>query len=260
MRTIPVDHFRISVLVLMVHFMTILWLSGPSYAQNEEDNSSLFSDKCAGCHTIGQGKLVGPDLASVSSWDDNNLKSAVSRMQSMTGPLTDTEINSLVVFLKSKEASTSLAHRQSSAPDEKDPLKEVFADESIGRALFSGKQRFENGGMSCNACHVVEGVGGTLGPDLTDIAKKMGEKPLLMACEQTGFKVMNATYKDHRVTKQEALHLTKFFMSTADKGTSSISHPPFLLYGVAGAVLMIFFIALAYQNRNSSARSKLSRR
>lgn len=31
---------------------------------------ALFSDKCARCHTIGEGKRVGPDLATVPKLDD----------------------------------------------------------------------------------------------------------------------------------------------------------------------------------------------
>jgi mono/diheme cytochrome c family protein len=35
-----------------------------------ERGQHIFADKCARCHTIGAGKLVGPDLATIPGLDD----------------------------------------------------------------------------------------------------------------------------------------------------------------------------------------------
>lgn len=33
-----------------------------SLTQSAEEGEQIFKQKCAGCHTIGGGRLVGPDL------------------------------------------------------------------------------------------------------------------------------------------------------------------------------------------------------
>lgn len=40
-----------------------LYLGSQLYAQSETGTAALFSAKCATCHTIGGGRLVGRDLA-----------------------------------------------------------------------------------------------------------------------------------------------------------------------------------------------------
>ena len=63
--------------------------------------SKLFEGKCMGCHTVGKGVLVGPDLAGTKSWPDDKLQAAVKGMEKTVGPLTPDEVNNLVDYLKS---------------------------------------------------------------------------------------------------------------------------------------------------------------
>ena len=57
------------------YIYTLLMTLGPlslcygSYAQ-EVDGSVIFATNCAACHTIGQGRLIGPDLKGVSEKHD----------------------------------------------------------------------------------------------------------------------------------------------------------------------------------------------
>lgn len=222
-----------------------------------EAQAKLFGVKCAGCHTVGKGKLVGPDLNDVSNWPVDDLKAAVVRMQTMAGPLTDTEIKSLVTFLKNKEASELI--KKSEEHKVSEAATAAPASEIVGKELFVGAKSFTNGGPSCIACHSAEGSGGTMGPDLTDVFTKFGENALVSACEQTNFKVMKAVYKDHPVTRQEALHLTRYFGSIKGAKKDTID-PPVNLIGFGGAALFLIGLTFMYKRRKGSARDQLNRR
>ena len=47
--------------------MAVIWLAPIKHGQAAENGQEIFLDNCAACHTIGKGKLVGPDLAGVTS-------------------------------------------------------------------------------------------------------------------------------------------------------------------------------------------------
>lgn len=244
------------------------WAGNPSKSQIQAANHSelsveeiyqtkLFGAKCSGCHTVGHGKLVGPDLKDVETWPSDELTVAVKRMEKMAGPLKDDEIKSLVSFLKSTHADELI---------KKAEAKEVVAVVSgqpasalVGRQLFFGAERFANGGPSCMACHRAEGSGGTMGPDLSHVYGKFGESALVSACEQTNFKVMKAVYQKQPVTKQEALHLTKYFASINDS-KSEVTDPPVSTIGFVGAGVFLSGLAFLYRRRNTGTRSKLNRR
>lgn len=55
--------------LLIFGFLTIGY---GSYSQEAVDGSAIFATNCAACHTIGQGKLVGPDLKGVTEKYDKS--------------------------------------------------------------------------------------------------------------------------------------------------------------------------------------------
>ena len=50
--------------------MIAIWLGPFAHATAEENGQQVFEDYCSACQTIGQGKLVGPDLAGVTTRRD----------------------------------------------------------------------------------------------------------------------------------------------------------------------------------------------
>ena len=49
-----------------------------------QDGSSLFQQKCSACHSIGKGRLVGPDLKDITvSKEQNWLISFIRSSQTM---------------------------------------------------------------------------------------------------------------------------------------------------------------------------------
>ncbi len=47
--------------------MSVIWLGPIHHGKGAEAGEEIFQNLCASCHTIGKGKLVGPDLAGVTS-------------------------------------------------------------------------------------------------------------------------------------------------------------------------------------------------
>lgn len=236
-----------------------------AYGQNAQ---SLFQEKCAGCHSIGGGTRVGPDLADTKKWSTIELTKAIKRMEDNTGHLSDSDVDGLIKFLKAAKPTTadvSLSSVVSPVKGEgvadskavSDAQNEVGSVDK-GKAIFDGDSALKNGGLSCISCHSIAGSGGNMGPDLTGIAAKMQASALVAACEHTPYKVMNAAYKEHAVTHEEALDLQAYLSSLNTHGKSKQS--PVSLIALVFSLFVLGLIALAYRGKPKSARSKLTER
>ena len=250
--------------------------------------SDVFDTKCAGCHTIGGGAMVGPDLAPSSKWSTADLQKSIKAMEKNVGPLTDEEVDALVIFIKTPSASTTAQAATSNTNQSTNTnatpnsnavsnsnTAETFSngnaskslttdtleagEPSSGAKLFNGQQALKNGGLSCIACHQVAGKGGNMGPDLTTIATRIPPKALIKACENTPYKVMKAAYREHQITHQEALDLNAYLEKIKDN-KGSTRELPVPLYSSAIAALLLGVMAIGYRNRNTSVRNKLKRR
>lgn len=51
----------------IVVIVSSLFLSQACFAQNKAEGEKVFKSTCAACHSVGKGKLVGPDLSGVNS-------------------------------------------------------------------------------------------------------------------------------------------------------------------------------------------------
>ena len=54
-----------AVLLLMV--MAVIYQGPFQYSKAAESGEQIFKTRCAACHTIGKGRLIGPDLAGVTT-------------------------------------------------------------------------------------------------------------------------------------------------------------------------------------------------
>jgi mono/diheme cytochrome c family protein len=52
--------------------MSVIWLGPIQQGSAAETGEEIFQSVCAACHTIGKGKLIGPDLAGVTSRREEN--------------------------------------------------------------------------------------------------------------------------------------------------------------------------------------------
>ncbi len=221
--------------------------------------AEFFNKSCAACHSISGAKRTGPNLAGAAAWPDSELEAAVRRMEKYAGPMEDAQVKSLVELLHDTNAATRLeSATKSVAVKQKSNMEKPST--GTGEQLFHGELAFANGGVSCASCHAIGDGGGNMGPDLTHVYAKLGEMALQSACEQGNFKVMSAAYRDHKVTPQEAIHLTAYLRSIDENPPpATATAVPFI--GAAGAAAFLGFLGLIFQKyKGSAARPKLQRR
>ena len=120
-----------------------------------ESGARLYRANCAGCHGPDGDSIQGVDLRRgkfrrASSDDDLHriITNGLPGTPMTATTLYPSQVLAVVAYLRSWNASSP------SAPASGNPER--------GRALFTGK-----GG--CASCHRVEGAGGRLGPDLSDV-------------------------------------------------------------------------------------------
>ena len=111
--------------------MFVVWLGPIKHAKAAESGQEIFLDNCAACHTIGKGKLVGPDLAGVTSrreesWLERQIKDPESliaekdpiamqllqeadNVPMVSLELSDEEVVAVIAYLKSTERQENVA-------------------------------------------------------------------------------------------------------------------------------------------------------
>jgi len=227
----------------------------------EDAVAGRFAVMCAGCHSLTGARLNGPELTPSTGWPVEQLKTAIRRMEKNVGPLTDEQVTALADFLKApnvrERVKAEQERIQAQFMDKMEP-----PDAATGKNLFFGTQPLRNGGMACAACHAAAGIGGNLGPDLTAVfARAGGITPLISGIEQASYKVMAPHYKRHPITKQEAMHLSKY-LSTLDPNQpvrAQASVVP-VAGGLATALLAGLVFHLRKQRRSRDRNRQLQRR
>jgi cytochrome c2 len=229
----------------------------PAAPAAADRGAELFLTRCTGCHTVGHGDLIGPDLAAVSPWPADDLRAAITRMEAKVGPMPPDEIEALRQLLQSADVAERLA-REGERVAQREAASLAAPSAAVGRELFEGSRPLENGGAACMACHRVAGHGGTLAADLTDVFTRLGEAGLRSACEKTPFPVMRTIYARHPITRQEAMHLTSFFETQAGRARAGRGFPV-TAAGWGGAAVILAGIVMGYRGRNRGTRRQLVR-
>lgn len=240
------------------------------------EGEQLFQEKCAGCHTIGGGVLVGPDLEGVTelrehdwlvSWladppkmvasGDPIAVELVKQYNNVIMPnlgLTPTQIDGLLAYLAAPSGAPSGTPTVPPAPP-------PAGDQALGKAYFIGDQRFANDGPPCMACHSIAGIGslggGQLGPDLTGAYNKWGEAGLMAFVTQPPTVTMNTVWTQTPLTPQEGSDLVAFMKqaSVSERPADTVAQLSLLAAG--GAVLLLLLARLVWRERLTGVRRRM---
>ncbi|PIQ15781.1 MAG: hypothetical protein COW67_06510 [Flavobacteriales bacterium CG18_big_fil_WC_8_21_14_2_50_32_9] len=245
---------------------------------NAQDGASLFKQTCSACHTIGKGKLVGPDLKGVNTkrseaWITSFVKNAqafgekdadAKAMITEFGypmpnqNVSDADIKAIIKYIGENSPTEVAQTTETAAPVVEtpadpalDPANANHDDILAGLMLFSGEHRLSNKGPSCITCHnVLHGdliAGGLLAKDLTKVYERLGAAGINGMLSAPPFPAMAASYKDSPLTEKEIFQLSAFFN---DAAKNTIYQPQrtyndnLLLYGGGVAFIIIASIIL----------------
>lgn len=257
-------------------------------AQSAEEGQTIFQEKCTACHTIGGGSLLGPDLKDVTARRDRDWLArwilapdrmlaekdpiAIQLLQESNGvpmpnlALAESEVAALIAYLEGQMTQGSSGQAtgdQSGQGAAGSSVALLPGDPLVGRALFTGVQRFQNGGPPCMACHSVAGIGalggGALGPDLTPSFNKYGEVGLANFLATVPLPTMNAVWSRRPMTPEEQAHLRVFLQQAiAERSTQAITQ--LLLLSVAGTVLLLALAQVYWRKRLTAVRQPMVKR
>ncbi|MEZ5082830.1 MAG: c-type cytochrome [Bacteroidales bacterium] len=242
---------------------------------NANEGEELYNLTCKACHTVGKGKLVGPDLQNITEkrnqdWLISFIKSSSSMIKSgdpdavaiskeFNGILmpdnlySDAQIISILDFIKAGGPQD-----RAQAPVV-DMLSETTpANINAGALLFSGQTSFSNRGPACNSCHTVKDErifsGGTLAKNLTESWDIMGSAGVAAVIRNSPFPVMNKAYSNRPLTEKEVIDLTAYLKSVSQERYYQRSSDFSLAFAIFGIVffLIIFIITIALYFKRKS--------
>jgi mono/diheme cytochrome c family protein len=275
-------HFRITVKKGCVALLAVIliFLLKPALAQ---DGEQLFQ-QCKACHTIGQGKLLGPDLLDISKrqdkeWIKNFIKSSQTMIKNGDPAAVaifeefnklimidynwpDADLEAVIKYIDSfskqdaDEAPVAISDSLKMV-QEAEFLASIDTDENEakGKALFDGSRNFKNGGAACIACHHVNALekvhGGLLSKDLTNTFSRIGGfagiKGILSS---PPYPAMKDAYAHAQITEDESIQLQVFLMRADKKGEiAQASIFDLMKQGIIGVVVLLIIISLVWFKR-----------
>jgi len=265
------------VLVGLVLVSSAYLVRAASPAQLEDEGRIIYEQMCQSCHTIGGGRLVGPDLAGVierreRGWledfitapdrvlasDDPLAAQLLAEYNNLTMPnlgLSQGEVDAVLAYFESQGEGVATAEVS---------LPPGNADR--GKLLFTGQISMENGGPPCMACHNVANVGefggGSLGPDLTQVYDRMGEVGLSGALSGLPFPTMRGVYEGKSLTLQEQADLLAIFAQSDVPGIlqqGAVNDAVYMFGGVLGAVVLFGVMFIFWPRQRHSVTENLRR-
>ncbi len=261
----------------------LLALSPAILAQQAAD---YFRQNCASCHTIGGGRLTGPDLKDVTQRKDRQwlvqwlqnpkglidagdpyaqklLQDSRGVVMPTIGGMNPTTANALLDLIdaesklpKSRFAGTQISDRPFTPQDV-----------AIGREIFTGNRRLTAGGPPCISCHTLRGLGGLsggrLGPDLTLVYERLqGRKGLSAWLMNPASPTMAPVFRNTQIQPDEILPLVAYFEDAAKKGGQDDSSAllNFLLLSAGVMVIGLVSLDAIWKKRIHGVRRQLVQR
>lgn len=250
-----------------------------------EETTLFFERNCQSCHTIGGGRLAGPDLKGVLTRRDREwlgrflldpkgmidsgdayaqtllqeargvyMPTLPGMNRELAGKLLDLiEVESALE--KSRFAGLQISDR---------PLTD--ADVLRGEQLFLGLRPFESGAPACVACHTTGGTGGLgggrLGPDLTEAyARLEGRKALSAWLSAPPSLTMQPVFRKTPLQGEEVLALVAHLKREAERGAGSVGPAPvlFTVAGIGLAAALLVLLDYLWRSRYRAVRRPLVR-
>ncbi len=264
-------------------FFLCTYLAIAASAGWAQEAADFFRQNCVSCHTVGGGRLTGPDLKNVTQrkereWLVEFLQNPQAMMEKGDPYALKLQQEARGVVMPaisgmSKERAQALlamVEAESKLPKSQFVGMQISDrpftgyDVAQGNAIFLGERRLVNAGPACISCHTVKATaalgGGRLGPDLTRVYERLqGRKNLAAWLFAPATPTMSTVFKQHALKPEEILPLVAFFEDSARRGgqDDSAARLNFFLLGLGGAALGLVAMDAAWKKRFRSVRREL---
>lgn len=238
-------------------------------ASSQNIGETTFKQTCAACHTIGKGRLVGPDLANadqrlsedwiikfvkssrsvIESGDEyaNSLFQSYNQVIMPDQPtLTDEHIREIIAYIKENSSASATATKSPAAT----------GNTQRGQELFVGNIRFTNNGPACNSCHNVNmkgfTSGGALAKDLTQAVTRLSADGVKGIITGMPFPQMKQSYNNKALTEKEVNDLTAFLKQAdevAETQAASNIGKSMVWGGIAGTMVLLILFSFFWIKR-----------
>lgn len=277
---------------MLALFICILCLLSEGRAP-AQDGEALFKT-CAACHSIGGGRMIGPDLKGVTSLRSNEwlvqfIQSSTrlinsgdpdaiavfeeyNRVPMPDNNLTREQVNQILAFIDGPPATgPAITDPKQAAMQRKiDSLLNTGSSRDImmGHDLFHGIVRFTNGGAPCYSCHNATynqlARGGTLAKDLTKAFTRLnGFAGIKGMVETPPYPSMQATYNNKPVTGEEIAYIQLFLKAADDQNEKETgADKARFLYSsfIAGVFAAMAIFILWFRRRRLSVNHAIMKR
>ncbi len=273
---------RITISIFIYFLVGIAYpLFSPGLHLKAQDTPDYFRQQCMNCHTIGGGKLTGPDLKDVTGRKDRewlinfmmNPKAVIDSGDPYAAKILEDSggktIMPIAFNMTRERAGKLLDLIEAESKKEKSQFvgvqisSEPFtpADITNGKNLFLGIEPLKSKGVSCVSCHSMYDIkalgGGKLGPDLTHVYDRLkGRKSLSAWLVSPGTETMQPIFKNHPLQQEEIHSLVAYFEESAnhDEVNQSGDMISFFLSGLVGASFLFFLLDYLWRRRFKGVR------
>ena len=251
-----------------------------------QEAAAFFRQNCANCHTIGGGRLVGPDLKGVTSQRDRSWF-----VQFLLSPKAVIEGGDpYALKLKEEARGVIMPTVAGMTPERAEALLDLIDAESAkehsqfeglkisdkpftpaeiakGRELFEGRRKLASGAPACLSCHTTVTLGGLgggrLGPDLSRVFERLhGRKGLASWLSAPATTTMRAVFAERPLASEEILPLVAFLEESARRGADD-QRPQgleLLLFALGGLAVCVVSFDAIWKGRLRSVRRALVER
>lgn len=254
-------------------------------AANADDAVIYFRQNCTSCHTIGGGRLVGPDLKNVTERKDRawlqrfiaNPKSVLDSGDPYVLKLKEEARGAVMPNIAGINESTAASLLALIDAESKLPKSQFIglnigdqpftaADIRNGYLIFTGRRPLANGAAACLSCHTVQGIGGwgggRLAPDLTKVYERLhGRKGLAAWLQAPATPTMRPLFVGASLTNDEIVPLVAWLEHSARQPPRSDdnSQLSFFFLGLGGSAAAFIGADAIWRKRLRGVRRQLTR-